>query len=774
MSMPTSIFFNGRVISVPGSYSEVDASGLAAVGLGASGIVALLGTAEGGKPVSAITQTKDFLRFTKEDKVKAAFRSGDLREAGVALFSPSRDPDIQAGAQEVVCMKVNPATQATASFANTQGNALDLTSLDYGAFASQINVSIASGTIQGKLLTIRFEDQTESKDDLGGDNIFQLQYSGGTAGWGTAVAQVGAPGVTVNATRTVDGEDDAITTQLAAAGLVEVLSSSAGDVGQSVTIYGTNAANTAAQKETVTLNGVSVITTTLQFRRVLGVVITGTTTVGTVTVRAAPAGAAIITLGIGVMQKGAFKGEYMYVNNVVASLVANGATVKQVLIFGKNAAGADAQEIVVLNGAVPVATVGTYSQITAIVTGDVEAARTVTTSAVSALAAVATQNTVKKLADYFNAKQVVIAGPITRGYICTIVTPQTGFLIANLDYTVSPHVNIFDPATGSFRADLYAMIAWINQNSVLVSAAKATGASGGSPSNTSTPVFLAGGTEGTAQFSDYQAALNLLKQTRVNTIVPLTGDPAVHAAVEAHCAYMSGIGRSERDAVAGALNAGLTDVPTKAEYQAQVLDLNSRHMRLWGQAIERYNTAGEREEFLPTMGAVVVAGMQAGAPVGLPLTYKYMNILGFRQHSTWNPVDDAEEMIQAGCIFCENVEGVGRRIVRNITTYLIDDNLAYSEASVNQAVNYAVFNFRTEMEYAVGKRGFSGTLNAAKGIAISVLGLLVDGGILVATQGLDLDLVLDVLEVSVEIAPVLPINFVKTTVHLVTIRQTAA
>ena len=48
----STIFFNGLLISRPGSYSVVDARGLEAIGLGASGIVALIGTAEGGRPVS--------------------------------------------------------------------------------------------------------------------------------------------------------------------------------------------------------------------------------------------------------------------------------------------------------------------------------------------------------------------------------------------------------------------------------------------------------------------------------------------------------------------------------------------------------------------------------------------------------------------------------------------------------------------------------------------------------------------------------------------------
>ncbi len=54
------------------------------------------------------------------------------------------------------------------------------------------------------------------------------------------------------------------------------------------------------------------------------------------------------------------------------------------------------------------------------------------------------------------------------------------------------------------------------------------------------------------------------------------------------------------------------------------------------------------------------------------------------------------------------------------------------------------------------------------------LGLLIDSGAITAYDKLDIDLAVDVLEVSLEIAPVLPINFVKTTLHLVTVRQSAA
>ena len=45
---------------------------------------------------------------------------------------------------------------------------------------------------------------------------------------------------------------------------------------------------------------------------------------------------------------------------------------------------------------------------------------------------------------------------------------------------------------------------------------------------------------------------------------------------------------------------------------------------------------------------------------------------------------------------------------------------------------------------------------------------------IIAWRSLDIALILDVMEMAVEIAPALPINFVKSTIHLVTVPQSAA
>lgn len=770
--MATTIFFGGRLISRPGSYSIVDASGLESVGLGASGIVAVLGEAEGGIPASAITSTDDFIRLTKPESGRETFRSGDLREVTDMLFAPSNDPDILAGAQEIVSMKVNPATQSTAVLQNTYGDILDLTSVDYGAFTSQVNVTVGTGTSQGKLITVTFEDDVKTVDNLGGDIFFNLKYTSVSGAWATMTAEVEAAGAVVcNGTTTSLGLDSEITAPLLANGVIRVVSASAADTTQQVVVYGLNA-SAAAQSETINLNGTSSVDGLLTFSKIFGARVVGTTA-GIVTLSDAVIPTTILTIAAGAnTESGLYVGKAMYVGAGVVTQVSSGASTKDLILIGKSNTGAVQMEKITLTGTTAVAGVGVFSEIDYIALGDVEAAQTITFSAETARTVPATQNTLQKVSDYFSARYSAVD---TAGFVFTMVTTRTTFDPADLDTTTGAGgaVSCLDPANPAFYADVKVIAEWFISSSEYITAAESSGGVGGAPSNTTAPVFLAGGTEGTTLSSHWQGALNLLKQVRVNSVVVLSHDPAVHAMLDAHCAYMSGIGRSERDGFVGLQNTAMTDVPTKTEAKAQIVDLNSRHIRAFAQAIERYNTSGERAEFQPGFQGAIAAGMQAGSAIGESLTHKYANTLALRQDTSWNPADDAEELIQAGLCFMETIDGVGRRVVRNITTYLIDNNLAYTEGSVNEAVNYATYTFRTEMEISVGKKGFAGTINSAAGVAVNTLGLLVDAEVLVAYRSLSFELITDVLEVSLEIAPVIPINFVKNTIHLVTIPQSA-
>lgn len=867
----TSIYFNGRLINVPGSYSEVDASGLESIGLGAVGIVGLIAEGEGGRPVTSDMVIADFITLSRAEHARQQFRSGPMREGAAVLFQPSSDEEIQAGASLIYAMKTNQATRASKVFGNTYGDCVTITSEDYMEAANQINIEIQTGTTQGKLLTIVLESVEESIDNLGGiggtdTQMFTLQYTEPAGlGWDTMRAQVMPGGVQAHGVRV---EPQLIAEKLSAGTTAggSVVSNNAADTTMKVTVYGL--VGGTPTREQVTLNG----TATVPLNNLFDIgeiwacemdsIAAGTVTVsdGTPTV--------ILSMATTVLQSGGKRATTMFVANSPVNMVYDIAGAGPVWLVGRNAAGAWTIEQVTMDGTAPVTTAVTdWTEISFIVLTECTAATTVTINAVAVQTVTTTQNTLTKIADFFNSRQATISS-VAYGFVFTVVTSLTTLASTSLDLTDIP-VDIDNPVTGSFYADLFYFLDYLNSSAALVDAAKTTfqpriddititpldataytvtingvgvvftsgsgatvasiragltqqlnatagagfinsyvtastnvadlritsdtpvgytisvganlalasvqtqNGSGQVPDNTSAPEYLIGGSEGVSSAADYQTALNLLKQVFVNTIVVMTGDAAVHAALKAHNIFMGGIGRKERDGCVGLYNSALTALPSKTEIQSQIVDLNTRHIRAFAQNIERFDTAQERVTMGPEFVACMAAGMQAGSDVGVSLTYKFADCLSVTQDSTWNPIDDAGDMIDRGLCFLEEVPGIGRRWVRNITTHLQSSNLAFIEASVNEAVNFAVFSFRTNMEYSVGRKGFSGTLNGAKALAIGTLGLLVDAEVLVAYQSLSLELAQDVLEVSAQMSPVIPINFVKNTIHLVTIRQAA-
>jgi hypothetical protein len=767
--MATSIYFNGARTSRPGAQSKLDATGLDSLGYGSLGRVAILGTAQGGKPMNEITKVDDLIVIKTPGKEGETFRSGDLLEAVPIAFNPANDPVVTGGALDVICCKVNDATQSTGQLSNAHGAAIDLESVDYGAHTQQVNVAIATGTTKGKLVTIVFEDVTEVGDDIGGDTMFTLTYAHGTGGaWETMTAAVvSGGGVEAYGTKTDPGLDGDVTT-LAAPSRVEIVSSNAADTTQIVDIFGLSSIGVAT-RERLTLNGTTAVptTTTWAADSVWGMEITGTTA-GTVTCRVLSGGATVLSAVAGVDPiKGATRGLGLFVGGGVVTVVAGGASTKKLILAGYSAAGVYQVEVLTLAGTTPVVGALTWSRLTTLVMGQVAAATTVTFSATAVATTPAIHDTLTKVADHYNAK---IEGG--NGFTLTLVTASVDMDPAELDVSASA-ANIFGPLAPAFLADLWAVINWINDNSAYVTAAMATGAHAGAPSNTTTPLYLVGGAEGTANRAKYLAALNFLKKIEVNTIVALTGDPSVHADIEAHCAYMCGAGRKERDGVVGLLNTGLTDVPTKTEIKTQIAALNSRHVRAVAEAFDRYDRNGVKTEYLPPFLAVAVAGMQAGTSVGEPLTRKYLDVLDVRCDSSWDQEEDVEEMLTAGLMFTERVDGQGFRWCRNITTYTRSSNLAYTEASANQAANYAAQLFRTDMETQVGRKGTGQSLVALKALGETRLDQLVADEVLVAWRSLQMARTLDNIEVSVEMAPVTPDNFITITMHLVAVRTTA-
>ncbi len=162
---------------------------------------------------------------------------------------------------------------------------------------------------------------------------------------------------------------------------VEVLSSNAGDTTQTVTIIGTTNGSDTVVVETVSLNGTTVVSTVKTNWGVILAVKKSAATLGTVTVREA-SGDATITAGLtaAVLSVGVTAVTLTTYNRVV-SLVASGATTKQLGLQGINSSGATIYDSQALTGATTAVSNSTFFTVTEIYTGDLEVTRTATVTA---------------------------------------------------------------------------------------------------------------------------------------------------------------------------------------------------------------------------------------------------------------------------------------------------------------------------------------------------------------------------------------------------------
>ncbi len=129
-------------------------------------------------------------------------------------------------------------------------------------------------------------------------------------------------------------------------------------------------------------------------------------------------------------------------------------------------------------------------------------------------------------------------------------------------------------------------------------------------------------------------------------------------------------------------------------------------------------------------------------------------------------------MINAGVTFAETIPGQGTRWVRDITTYVKTDNLAYMEGSVRDVVRYIAFNLRKELDNRfTGRKSAPSTVSAVRDAAASLLeayrsdDIIVDstdpatGEVIRAYHNLKVTSSGDVISVNVGIFPVPGINF---------------
>jgi hypothetical protein len=162
---------------------------------------------------------------------------------------------------------------------------------------------------------------------------------------------------------------------------VEIVSASAADTTQTVTVYYTrNALGDTVYTETKTLNGTTQVVLTHTDVELVLAVEKSAATAGTITFREASGNATIVTLAAGTLSAGkiAVTAGQTKAYNTAPTAVAGGASTKQVGLIGTDENDAVLYDSQALNGATAVTFNDTFKTVTFLLMGDVAAATTVT------------------------------------------------------------------------------------------------------------------------------------------------------------------------------------------------------------------------------------------------------------------------------------------------------------------------------------------------------------------------------------------------------------
>lgn len=402
-------------------------------------------------------------------------------------------------------------------------------------------------------------------------------------------------------------------------------------------------------------------------------------------------------------------------------------------------------------------------------------------------------------------RQLVSAINTNTNYLATVhpgINPDTN-LAEELDFNISRSVLVSaNIAQEGLSRDAQDVVDWFNQFSQWVEAERADDVSvyagSGAPNATITAAQFSGGSRGVSSNSSFQAGFDELLRFRVNSVIPLVdqdlanegfGSTATWASVAAQLTDHVATARGTAQDKAGERGGFIGRRGNLSQIIAAANSINDYDVQLVAQNPVVLSPLGELQEQGPRSMAVMAASMRAGMPeVAEPLTHKYLRTSGVTQDPSWDPgdVSDANDLIRNGVLFTETIDGRGTRWVRDITTWVVDDNLAWSEGSVRDAVRYVSFDLRERLvERFTGRKAKPATINNVKEYAATILeehrsqSIIVDGtdpstgefvrawhNLKIYTDG-------DILRLTVGICPVLGINFQLNDLYLFQASQAA-
>ncbi len=694
--MARSFTFNGQTRLTPGAISRVTAVGLTPAGLSTNGIIGLIGEADGGTPGEVVIV---------DDPVAGleAFRSGPLADAIKIAFDPSADPRIPGGAFRCVCYKTNQGTQSSTilptAVANATGAAIG------GSTAAVIDWSgspvLTTNSMVGMWMTIGSESR-RIVSNAAAQATVSPPFS--TAPPATTSFSIMKAGMEVTS-RDYGTHTNAISVEVEAGvgtGTSVITVSDGTRTQQSPDLGGKIFLEAIYTGGPVPLQGVAGASAS-------GLTVTAATTT---TVDATFSTAPTASQYVGYIIE--FSG------GIRRRILSHTAATNCVITLHGTTPLSAAEAVDVVGQTF---TIRAVTAATASITGSAGVATGFTTT-VTMVPVSALDNLSLTFAEGETLRQFVTRVNATSSYLLEVPDGinQDTTLMASFDFgTRATAVDVrYDHEVsyqdqGTFLRDLQAAVDWINDNSELISAERGAIGGGQMPAVTGgvtatlrdEAVYLVSGTRGTSTNTNFQNGFDEMLLNRVNHVVPLIsydladdgyGSTATFASVAAQAASFVDEANSGSANECG-VYLGMDG--TETQLHAQAASLNNPNVQLTGQKFTILDTTNSLVEKPEWSSAVNAAGMRAGAAdVGEPLTFKKCKTTALSNDSSWSTKDktDRNGMIESGILFAETAPNGGFRWVRDITTYLTDDNIVYLEGSTRDACRYLVYNLRTAIE----------------------------------------------------------------------------
>ncbi len=298
---------------------------------------------------------------------------------------------------------------------------------------------------------------------------------------------------------------------------------------------------------------------------------------------------------------------------------------------------------------------------------------------------------------------------------------------------------------------------------------------------TAVPFVLSSGSYGLVDATSYQGILaEIFEDLDLDLVVPIVDDyltynitssaDSIFSYVYDHCKYMSELGSDERIGLIGyqfAATDGDADTLISTLI-SKAASFNTPYIVICSPRLKTITVSGELATLNGTYTAATIAGLVSSYSVGEPITNKVLT--NVYDVSTSFKNRQIIQLIDNGVLCIEKLANGTYKVVQGVTSWISDDNFNKKEISVRLATNYVAKNCREALKQFIGRKNSAYMLQTIKGALIQVLKGLESEEVIVGTdsypsyRNLVISSTGDIVNVSFECSPVLPINYIGITI----------